>query len=246
MEYFIQFVIENWYIEIPLIISIAALILFEKLKRAQRTGNLIMQELGEDIPTSENKALNERDYGDLSGLNKDDARKKWGDEQVHIWRRSYDTPPPGGESLKNTAERVLPYFENIIYPELRNQKDILISARDSILDEKLTFEDASIRYSDDQMSKFNGGKLINMNTGASKFELHELESDIKLAVEQLEVNEISLSEPSHIIFVRFNFKASFISSKTSLASEKFSDSSMKFFPLSTDSTTSLYTLSMFF
>ena len=75
-----------------------------KLKRAQRTGNLIMQELGEDIPTSENKALNERDYGDLSGLNKDDARKKWGDEQVHIWRRSYDTPPPGGESLKNTAE----------------------------------------------------------------------------------------------------------------------------------------------
>ena len=104
-----------------------------KLKRAQRTGNLIMQELGEDIPTSENKALNERDYGDLSGLNKDDARKKWGDEQVHIWRRSYDTPPPGGESLKNTAERVLPYFENIIYPELRNQKNILISAHGNSL-----------------------------------------------------------------------------------------------------------------
>ena len=104
-----------------------------KLKRAQRTGNLIMQELGEDIPTSENKALNERDYGDLSGLNKDDARKKWGDEQVYIWRRSYDTPPPGGESLKNTAERVLPYFENTIYPELRNQKNILISAHGNSL-----------------------------------------------------------------------------------------------------------------
>ena len=64
-----------------------------KLKRAQRTGNLIMKELGKDIDTSENEALNERDYGDLSGLNKDDARKKWGDEQVHIWRRSYDIPP---------------------------------------------------------------------------------------------------------------------------------------------------------
>ena len=80
--------------------------------------------------------------------------------------------------------------------DLNNAKDILISARDSILDEKLTFEDASIRYSDDEMTKFNGGKLINMNTGTSKFELHELESAIKLAVEQLEVNEIS--EPSYV------------------------------------------------
>ena len=80
--------------------------------------------------------------------------------------------------------------------DLNNAKDILISARDSILDEKLTFEDASIRYSDDEMTKFNGGKLINMNNGTSKFELHELENAIKLAVEQLEVNEIS--EPSYV------------------------------------------------
>ena len=80
--------------------------------------------------------------------------------------------------------------------DLNIAKDILISARDSILDEKLTFEDASIRYSDDEMTKFNGGKLINMNNGTSKFELHELESAIKLAVEQLEVNEIS--EPSYV------------------------------------------------
>ena len=80
--------------------------------------------------------------------------------------------------------------------DLNIAKDILISTRDSILDEKLTFEDASIRYSDDEMTKFNGGKLINMNTGTSKFELHELESAIKLAVEQLEVNEIS--EPSYV------------------------------------------------
>ena len=80
--------------------------------------------------------------------------------------------------------------------DLNIAKDILISARDSILDEKLTFEDASIRYSDDEMTKFNGGKLINMNNGTSKFELHELENAIKLAVEQLEVNEIS--EPSYV------------------------------------------------
>ena len=80
--------------------------------------------------------------------------------------------------------------------DLNNAKDILISTRDSILDENLTFEDASIRYSDDEMTKFNGGKLINLNTGTSKFELHELESAIKIAVEQLEVNEIS--EPSYV------------------------------------------------
>ena len=80
--------------------------------------------------------------------------------------------------------------------DLNIAKDILISVRDSILDEQLTFGDASIRYSDDEMTKFNGGKLINLNTGTSKFELHELESAIKLAVEQLEVNEIS--EPIYV------------------------------------------------
>lgn len=80
--------------------------------------------------------------------------------------------------------------------DLNIAKDILISARDSILDEKLTFEDASIRYSNDEMTKFNGGKLININTGTSKFELHELESAIKIVVEQLKVNEIS--EPIYV------------------------------------------------
>ena len=81
------------------------------LKRAQLTGDLILNEIQQsDIPIIQNQALNERDYGSLSGLNKDDAREKWGEDQVHIWRRSYDIPPPDGESLKNTAERVLPYF----------------------------------------------------------------------------------------------------------------------------------------
>ncbi|MFX9050332.1 2,3-bisphosphoglycerate-dependent phosphoglycerate mutase, partial [Acinetobacter baumannii] len=79
------------------------------LKRAQNTLDIILGEIGQpNVPVTRNIALNERDYGDLSGLNKDEARKKWGDEQILLWRRSYDVPPPGGESLKDTAARVLP------------------------------------------------------------------------------------------------------------------------------------------
>ena len=82
------------------------------LKKEERTLDIILQETGQtDLPIIRDQALNERDYGDLVGLNKDDARKRWGDEQVHIWRRSYDVPPPGGESLKDTAARVLPYYD---------------------------------------------------------------------------------------------------------------------------------------
>ena len=88
------------------------------LKRAQLTGEIILKSINqENIPVTKNQALNERDYGSLSGLNKDDARAKWGHDQVHIWRRSYDTPPPDGESLKNTAERVLPYFNEMVMPK---------------------------------------------------------------------------------------------------------------------------------
>jgi len=83
------------------------------LKRAQNTLKLIQEEMGQgNLPVIRNVALNERDYGDLSGLNKDDARKKWGEEQVHIWRRSYDVAPPAGESLKDTLARTLPYYRN--------------------------------------------------------------------------------------------------------------------------------------
>ena len=77
--------------------------------------------------------MNERDYGDLSGLNKDDARERWGEDQVHVWRRSYDTPPPGGESLKDTANRVLPYFEEVILPNLVAGKNILVAAHGNSL-----------------------------------------------------------------------------------------------------------------
>ncbi|ABS65168.1 phosphoglycerate mutase 1 family [Parvibaculum lavamentivorans DS-1] len=104
------------------------------LSRAQETNRIVLEELGQgDIEIIENEALNERDYGDLSGLNKDDAREKWGEEQVHIWRRSYDIPPPGGESLKMTAERVLPYFEKEILPRVLKGERVLIAAHGNSL-----------------------------------------------------------------------------------------------------------------
>jgi len=104
------------------------------LKRAQETNTRVLDALGQsDIPVVENEALNERDYGDLAGLNKDDARAKWGEEQVHIWRRSFDTPPPGGESLKMTAERVLPYFEAEILPKVLAGTRVLVAAHGNSL-----------------------------------------------------------------------------------------------------------------
>ena len=104
------------------------------LKRAQITGQMILESIAQtDIEVIKNHALNERDYGDLAGLNKDDARKEWGEEQVHVWRRSYDIPPPGGESLKNTAERVLPYFNSSILPKLLEGKNILVAAHGNSL-----------------------------------------------------------------------------------------------------------------
>ena len=104
------------------------------LTRAITTGDLILDELSIDsISISRDKALNERDYGDLSGLNKDDAREKWGEKQVHIWRRSYDMSPPGGESLKDTGERVLPFFKNQIFPQIQKGRNVLIAAHGNSL-----------------------------------------------------------------------------------------------------------------
>jgi 2,3-bisphosphoglycerate-dependent phosphoglycerate mutase len=104
------------------------------LKRAQRTLDLILEEMGQTgIPIVRDQALNERDYGDLVGLNKDDARKKWGEEQVLIWRRSYDVPPPGGESLKDTVARALPYFVQEILPRVLRGERVLVSAHGNSL-----------------------------------------------------------------------------------------------------------------
>jgi len=104
------------------------------LTRAQTTLDLALKEMGQTgIPITRNLALNERDYGDLSGLNKDDARAKWGEEQVLIWRRSYDVPPPGGESLKDTLARTLPYYVQEILPcVLRGQRTLVAAHGNSL------------------------------------------------------------------------------------------------------------------
>jgi len=104
------------------------------LKRAQNTLTLILEEMGQTgLQVIRNLALNERDYGDLSGLNKDDARKKWGEEQVHIWRRSYDVAPPGGESLKDTLARALPYYNTEILPRVLRGERVLVAAHGNSL-----------------------------------------------------------------------------------------------------------------
>ncbi len=97
------------------------------LIRAQETLSLILKELNSSLTPITNEALNERDYGDLIGQNKKEAAEKFGKEQVQIWRRSYDTPPPGGESLKMTCDRTLPYFNNIL-KKVYNGNDIIIAA----------------------------------------------------------------------------------------------------------------------
>jgi 2,3-bisphosphoglycerate-dependent phosphoglycerate mutase len=105
-----------------------------RLKRAQRTLDIILSELGQsNIEIRYSDALNERHYGDLCGLNKDEARDRWGEDQVEVWRRSYDVPPPGGESLKDTAERVIPYYWEKIWPELKTGRSVIVSAHGNSL-----------------------------------------------------------------------------------------------------------------
>ena len=104
------------------------------LARANETLRLVLEAIGQTaIPIEKDKALNERMYGELQGLNKDETVKKYGEAQVKIWRRSYDVRPPGGESLKDTAERVLPYYERTIKPYLLNGDTILVAAHGNSL-----------------------------------------------------------------------------------------------------------------
>ena len=117
------------------------LVFTSALKRAQNTAEIILKEINQPLSTIKNQALNERNYGDLAGLNKDDARKRWGDEQVHIWRRSYDIPPPGGESLKDTGERVLPFFMKEIHPHVCKGKNALVAAHGNSLRSLIKFLD---------------------------------------------------------------------------------------------------------
>ena len=104
------------------------------LKRAQETLRLALLEAGKNgVPIEKDQALNERHYGDLQGLNKTETAKKFGGEQVRIWRRSYDVAPPNGESLKDTAARTIPYFEKKIIPDLKAGKNVLIAAHGNSL-----------------------------------------------------------------------------------------------------------------
>lgn len=105
-----------------------------KLIRAQHTLKIILNETGKtDIPIHTDEALNERSYGTLEGLNKAETAEKYGAEQVHIWRRSFDIAPPGGESLKDTYDRVIPYFESFVQPQLQQDKNVLIVAHGNSL-----------------------------------------------------------------------------------------------------------------
>jgi 2,3-bisphosphoglycerate-dependent phosphoglycerate mutase len=104
------------------------------LSRAHKTLDLMFEELGQkNVETFRDQALNERDYGDLVGMNKDEARRKWGEEQVHIWRRSYDVAPPGGESLRDTGARVWPYFLHEMLPRVMRGERVLVSAHGNSL-----------------------------------------------------------------------------------------------------------------
>ena len=117
------------------------LVFTSALIRSQHTAEIILKEINQSLSTIKNQALNERNYGNLAGLNKDDARKRWGDEQVHIWRRSYDIPPPGGESLKDTGERVLPFFMKEILPHVCEGKNVLVAAHGNSLRSLIKFLD---------------------------------------------------------------------------------------------------------
>ena len=140
------------------------------LSRAQETNRLMLAELGQsDIEIVKHEALNERDYGDLSGLNKDDAREKWGEEQVHIWRRSYDIPPPGGESLKMTAERVLPYFDKEILPRVLNGERVLVAAHGN-----------SLRALVMQLDKLSQEEVIALNIATGAPIVYELDDSGKV------------------------------------------------------------------
>ena len=104
------------------------------LVRAQRTCQMVLDAVGQSsLETICDQALNERDYGDLAGLNKDDARKRWGEEQVHIWRRSYDVQPPCGESLRDTGARVWPYYLTEILPRVLRGQTVLVAAHGNSL-----------------------------------------------------------------------------------------------------------------
>ena len=146
------------------------------LIRAQRTLDIMLDELGQrGIPVLKDQALNERDYGDLVGLNKDDARKRWGEEQVHVWRRSYDVAPPGGESLRDTAARVLPYYIQEMLPRVLQGNRVLVSAHGNSLRALVMVLDRHTPESITQLNLDTGAPMIyRLNADSTVAEKRDL------------------------------------------------------------------------
>ncbi|MBX3596668.1 MAG: 2,3-bisphosphoglycerate-dependent phosphoglycerate mutase [Rhizobiaceae bacterium] len=145
------------------------------LKRAQVTCQHILDAVGQsDLQTIRNVALNERDYGDLSGLNKDDARAKWGEEQVHIWRRSYDVPPPGGESLKDTGARVWPYYMHTMQPHVLRGETVLVAAHGN-----------SLRAMIMALEGMTGEEIVNLELGTGVPIVYKLNADSTVASKEV-------------------------------------------------------------
>ncbi len=141
-----------------------------KLKRAIDTLEIIVDmHKKKSIPVIENEALNERNYGKLQGLNKAEVAKQYGEEQVHIWRRSFDIPPPGGESLKDTSHRVMPYFRSTILPDLKNSLNVLIVAHGN-----------SLRAIVKELEKISDEDIASLNIDTGKIYLYHLDNDLKI------------------------------------------------------------------
>lgn len=136
------------------------------LRRAQRTLEVILETNGWNIPVIRDQALNERHYGDLQGLNKDDLRRQYGEEQVKIWRRSYDTPPPNGEALKDTAARTLPFFERCIMGDIRQGKNVLVVAHGN-----------SNRSIVMKLDGLTGEQVVGLELGTGVPLVYEMEAD---------------------------------------------------------------------
>lgn len=140
------------------------------LIRATKTLELILEETGQkDLMIYRDQALNERLYGDLQGTNKNTARERFGEEQVQIWRRSYDVAPPGGESLKDTTARVLPYFEEEIVPHLKNGENVLISAHGN-----------SLRALVKQLEGLSDGEIVRVEIPTGIPKVYELDDELKV------------------------------------------------------------------
>lgn len=139
------------------------------LKRAIHTLSIVLKEINKKIPVFKSKALNERNYGDLQGLNKTNTEKKFGSEQVHIWRRSFNVRPPNGESLKDTFDRTIPYYLKEIEPQLRANKDVLIVAHGNSLR-------AIMMY----LEKISEAEIVNITLATGKPRVYEFDTDMKL------------------------------------------------------------------